>query len=362
MNQILIEITITSLAALLTAAILFPLLIKAAHRVGWVDKPNHRKIHCQPTPVVGGIGIVISAAMALLLTQSGIALLQQYPVLMGAAFVLLVTGVWDDRININPKYRLAIQLLCATALAASGIRLSSLYGILGIYELTGAWQYALTIIIVMGVTNAYNLIDGIDGLAGGIALINLSIMAFISYRLGAFSLVVLLVAMATAALVFLRFNFHPARIFMGDGGSLVLGFLMPAAGILLIEKSNALPQALPVQEVVAMVAALLALPVFDSLRVYIWRIRRGQSPFKADKTHLHHLILNAGITASKTTYLLYAAQVLFFVIGWTLMQLLSLSVAIMAVAAIFVVISHLLQLNGKVLTWSQKIRKMETLS
>lgn len=362
MNQLLIETIITCLAALLTATIVFPLLIKAAHRIGWVDKPNHRKIHSQPTPVVGGIGIAISAAIALLLTQSGIALLQQYPVLMGAAFVLLVTGVWDDRININPTYRLAVQLLCATALAASGIRLSSLYGILGIYGLPEAWQYALTIVIVMGVTNAYNLIDGIDGLAGGIAFINLAIMAFISYRLGAFSLMLLLVAMAMAALVFLKHNLHPARIFMGDGGSLVLGFLMPAAGILLIEKSNALPQALPVQEVVAMVAALLALPVFDSLRVYIWRIRRGQSPFKADKTHLHHLILQSGITTPKTTYLLYAAQLLLFLIGWTLVQLLSLSIAILSVVAIFVIMSQLLQLNGKVLTWSQKIRKMESLS
>ena len=358
MSQIIIEAEIVGMCALVIAMMLIPLIVKYSEKLGLMDKPNHRKVHAKPIPVIGGISIVISSGLSLLLSKTALQLLVQFPVLLSGSVLLFIIGVWDDRKNVRPIYRLALQLLCASAIAASGIRLTSMYGLFGMDELTIFWQYAITILIITGVTNAFNLMDGIDGLAGGIAFINLLILAALSWMLNQYEVFILLVAISGALVAFLKNNIHPARIFMGDGGSLMLGFLMSSIGILLIESGKS-STVIDISYVVLIVSTILVIPVFDSLRVYAGRIKRGESPFKADKTHLHHLFLILGLNHKRAAFFIYGLEIVILTLGFVLHQFVTISLSIVVIVALFLFVCQLLLLNSGVEKWTKIIRKME---
>lgn len=358
MSQIIIEAAIVGMCALVIAMMLIPLIVKYSHKLGLMDKPNHRKVHAKPIPVIGGISIVISTGLSLLLSKTALQLLVQFPVLLSGSVLLFIIGVWDDRKNVRPIYRLALQLLCASAIAASGIRLTSMYGLFGMDELTIFWQYAITILIITGVTNAFNLMDGIDGLAGGIAFINLLILATLSWMLNQYEVFILLIAISGALIAFLKNNIHPARIFMGDGGSLMLGFLMSSIGILLIESGKS-SSAINISYIVLIVSTILVIPVFDSLRVYAGRIKRGESPFKADKTHLHHLFLILGLNHKRAAFFIYGLEIVILSLGFVLHQFVTISLSIVVIVALFLFVCQLLLLNSGVEKWTKIIRKME---
>lgn len=358
MKHVLIEAGIVAAVAMVLSLMIIPVISKLSGRLGLVDKPNHRKVHLKPVPVIGGVSIVISSMIALLLSKTAFSLLTTYPVIVSGSFILFLIGVWDDRKNVSPFFRLILQLCCAAALAVNGVRLTSLYGLFGITELNIYWQYILTVFIIAGVTNAFNLMDGIDGLAGGLAFINLGILAYLSFVLQLYPVFILLVALAGALIGFLRNNIHPARIFMGDGGSLMLGFLMSSTGILLIERANQ-THGISISTVVVLVMAILVIPVFDSLRVYTLRIKRGDSPFKADKTHLHHLFLILGLNHRKAAFFIYGLEVLLMVLGILMHQMATISLCIIMMVAMFLFVCQLLQINSGVDKWLKVIRKME---
>ncbi len=358
MSQIIIEAAIVGMCALVIAMMLIPLIVKYSDKLGLMDKPNHRKVHAKPIPVIGGISIVISVGLSLLLSKTALQLLVKFPVLLSGSVLLFIIGVWDDRKNVRPIYRLALQLLCASAIAASGIRLTSMYGLFGMDELTIFWQYAITILIITGVTNAFNLMDGIDGLAGGIAFINLLILATLSWMLDQYEVFILLIAISGALIAFLKNNIHPARIFMGDGGSLMLGFLMSSIGILLIESGKS-SSVIDISYVVLIVSTILVIPVFDSLRVYAGRIKRGESPFKADKTHLHHLFLILGLNHKRAAFFIYGLEIVILSLGFVLHQFVTISLSIVVIVALFLFVCQLLLLNSGVEKWTKIIRKME---
>lgn len=359
MKQLLLNSTITGIAALVFSLLLIPVLAKLSRKVGLVDKPGHRKIHANPVPLVGGLAIVISTAIALLFSKSGIQLLASQGVLISACLVLFIIGVWDDRNNLKPIYRLFIQCLCSLAVAASGIRLTSLYGMFGIEDLNIYMQYVLTVVIITGVTNAFNLMDGIDGLAGSLALINVIILAALSFILQQHTVFILLIAIAGALIGFLKNNINPAKIFMGDGGSLTLGFLMASVGILLIESTRTV-HTININLVVVLVSTILTIPVFDSLRVYISRIQRGKSPFSADKTHLHHLFLIFGFKHKRAALYIIALEIVILVIAMLLGQFATVSMSIISVVGIFLIVCQLLLLNKGVDKWRKVIKEMES--
>ena len=180
-------------------------------------------------------------------------------------------------------------------MAVSGIRITRFGGLFGITELHIVAQYIVTVVTIVGITNAFNLIDGIDGLAGGLgfmSLVTLGIFLTISKDL---NYAMIAFALAGALLGFLYFNFNPARIFMGDTGSLVLGFVIAVLCVQLM-KVNALYTAPIVPNIYVFTLGIVMIPVFDTLRVFGTRIWKGRSPFSADKTHIHHLITNKGFT------------------------------------------------------------------
>jgi UDP-N-acetylmuramyl pentapeptide phosphotransferase/UDP-N-acetylglucosamine-1-phosphate transferase len=209
--------------------------------------------------------------------------------------LLFGVGIMDDLKDLAARYKLIIEAGLASLLAVSGIRITSFGGLFGITELHIAAQYLITVITIVGITNAFNLIDGIDGLAGGLgfmSLVTLGLFLTISKDL---NYAMIAFALAGALLGFLYFNFNPARIFMGDTGSLVLGFVIAVLCVQLM-KINSILSAPVVPNIYVFTLGIVMIPVFDTLRVFGARIWKGRSPFSADKTHIHHLITNKGFT------------------------------------------------------------------
>jgi UDP-N-acetylmuramyl pentapeptide phosphotransferase/UDP-N-acetylglucosamine-1-phosphate transferase len=213
-----------------------------------------------------------------------------------------------------------IQLALATLIAFSGVRINNLNGIFGVHELPVTAQYTLTILIIAGITNAFNLIDGIDGLAGGLGFMSLVIIGLFLTLSGDANIALIAFALAGGLLGFLYYNFNPARIFMGDTGSLVLGFVIAVLTVRLIQFNTAGSFKL-IQHAPVFGLSLVMIPVFDTLRVFAARIWRGRSPFDPDKTHIHHLLTNNGWSHNFAAKLICAAHGLILIAGYFLKNL-----------------------------------------
>jgi UDP-N-acetylmuramyl pentapeptide phosphotransferase/UDP-N-acetylglucosamine-1-phosphate transferase len=288
--------------AFVMAMLVMPFLIKLITRFKLYDVPNLRKEHTQPVPTMGGVAVCIGMAVACMLwfhfTNDLFTISFFFSVV-----VLFALGILDDLHNISARNKLVIQLAVATLISFSGVRVSDCNGLFGISELPVFAQYMITIIIITGITNAFNLIDGIDGLAGGLgfmSLLMLGLFLTISHDantgLIAFSL-------AGALLGFLYYNFNPARIFMGDTGSLVLGFVVSVLCIKLLQINTAAKQPI-IPHAPVFVLGIVLIPVFDTMRVISLRIWQGKSPFSPDKTHIHHLLTTNGWSHSFTAKLI----------------------------------------------------------
>lgn len=285
---------LTYVMAFVLTLICIPPVIFMVRRFKLFDRPNARKEHTVPTPTFGGISIFAGMMVSLLLWFN----FNNHPstVTFFLSMILLFgVGVMDDLKDLAARYKLVIEVGVASLLAVSGIRITNFGGLLGITELHIVAQYIVTVVTIVGITNAFNLIDGIDGLAGGLgfmSLITLGIFLTISKDL---NYAMIAFALAGALLGFLYFNFNPARIFMGDTGSLLLGFVIAVLCVQLM-KVNALYTAPMVPNIYVFTLGIVMIPVFDTLRVFGTRIWKGRSPFSADKTHIHHLITNKGFT------------------------------------------------------------------
>jgi len=285
---------LTYVMAFVLTLIFIPPVIFMVKRFKLFDRPNARKEHSVPTPTFGGISIFAGMMVSLLFWFK----FNNHPstITFFLSMVLLFgVGVMDDLKDLAARYKLVIEAGVASLLAVSGIRITSFGGLFGITELHIIAQYIITVITIVGITNAFNLIDGIDGLAGGLgfmSLVTLGIFLTISKDL---NYAMIAFAFAGALLGFLYFNFNPARIFMGDTGSLVLGFVIAVLCVQLM-KVNALYTAPVVPNIYVFTLGIVMIPVFDTLRVFGTRIWKGHSPFSPDKTHIHHLVTNKGFT------------------------------------------------------------------
>ncbi len=339
---------------------IFKLCVKYSRKLGLVDKPNFRKVHRKPIPVVGGLGIGVSLIAIALVSQHLQHFMAQHILLCLSLLVMLVTGVMDDKFSLSVKLRLCIECICAFAVAYSGIRFHSLHGFLGIGEMPVLMQYLTTMFLIVSITNAYNLMDGIDGLVGGISLLNTVLMGFAALSMGQSEWLYVLVPLMVALMVFLSYNWNPAKIFMGDAGSLFLGFLFTVLGIFLVETSFVSNMNVSPKVIIAMVSGCLMIPVMDTLRVFIQRANKGKSPFAADKTHLHHLFLTLNLShssAAKKILLLHSCIIFVSVL---LIQWLDIITVMMLQAFMAVVYTALLKFVNNFFYWFRFIRKYET--
>jgi len=300
--------TLAFILALVVTMTILPLLARMAGSLGVLDPPGGRKLHAAPVPRVGGLamalGVVIAAVATLQLRgPDGWFLL--------AVGVLVAFGVWDDRIDLDYRIKLVGQLLAVAIIVLWGdvrIRTVTLDDSIVLPD----WvSLPLTVVFLLGITNAINLADGLDGLAGGTTFLSLCALAVLSHMTGAAGSAPLLLAFAGAVLGFLRFNTYPASVFMGDAGSQLLGFSL---GVLAIRAT----QNDATQMSAAIPVLVLALPILDTLSVIVHRISEGRSPFKADNNHIHHKLLALGFAHHEAVMVVYAAQAALFIAAYLL--------------------------------------------
>jgi UDP-GlcNAc:undecaprenyl-phosphate/decaprenyl-phosphate GlcNAc-1-phosphate transferase len=277
--------------AFVVTMLVIPLIIKFAKKYSLYDMPSERKEHAYPVPTMGGIAVVAGMMAALLMWQPFHYETEQICFFF-SVLVLLSLGIMDDLKDLSASYKFLIQAGLATLMAIAGIRITSFEGLFGIYDLPIAAQYTFTLLTITGVTNAFNLIDGIDGLAGGLGFMSLSILGIFLTMNGDIASALIAFSLAGGIVAFLYFNFNPAKIFLGDTGSLVLGFSIAVLSIRLMQVNTL--TTLP--HTPLFILGIVFIPVFDTIRVFASRIWKGKSPFVADKTHIHHLLTNAGFS------------------------------------------------------------------
>ena len=291
-----------------------PSIISIAHEKKLFDEPDHRSSHKESTPSLGGIAIFSGAIFAFVL-WTPFSEFGDLQYILCAFIILFLVGARDDISPLSAKYKLIGQLLAAIILVfKSNIMLTSLYGLFGSTSAFPEWlSVIITIFTMIVIINAFNLIDGINGLAGSIGMLILGTLGVWFYMVGEMGFAAIAFSTVGAIMAFLRYNFTPAKIFMGDTGSLLIGLAASILAIEFIELNYNLPldNAYKFQGVPAVATGILIVPLFDTIRVFITRLLRGNSPFKPDRRHLHHLLIDYGYSHTKSTLILFFVNMLF---------------------------------------------------
>jgi UDP-GlcNAc:undecaprenyl-phosphate GlcNAc-1-phosphate transferase len=285
-----------------------------ASRRGWVEIPSQeRHLHLSPLPRLGGVAIFLSFS----LTMLAAALLASYIPRLHAAFsvrtlltilvpasIVFLLGLYDDLYTVGPYTKFAVQSLAATMLFMGGLRILNIPVLFGEHQLPWFLGLPFTILWVLAITNAFNLIDGLDGLAAGSALFS-TLVAFVVTLMNGYSLVtVMTIALAGAILGFLRYNFNPATIFLGDSGSLFIGFVLSALALAGAQKS-------PTIVAVAIPVVSFGLPILETSLSILRRLISGRPVFTADREHIHHKLLQHGLTHRQVVIVLYGVSAVF---------------------------------------------------
>jgi UDP-GlcNAc:undecaprenyl-phosphate GlcNAc-1-phosphate transferase len=280
---------------------LTPLVRGSSRRLGLVDRPGARRKHVAPTPRTGGIAIVISYLVPvgiLLVSPLNAADSVNLPFvvsLLPAAFVVFATGLLDDLVGLKPWEKIVGQVFAACMAYAAGVHVSGAAG----YAVPGLWSLPITVLWLVACANAFNLIDGVDGLASGVGLFAAFTTLAAALLQNNAALALATAPLVGALLAFLRYNFNPASIFLGDSGSLTIGFVLGCFGAIWSQKSATL---------LGMTAPLMALsiPLLDAGLSIVRRFLRHQPIFKADRNHIHHRLLDSGFSPRQVALVLYA--------------------------------------------------------
>ena len=276
-----------------------PTIINIAHVKKLLDEPNQRTVHESLTPRLGGLAIFAGFVSALTIFGDLNYSIQH---MLAGCIVIFFIGLKDDIVSVSAFKKFFVQVLAAGIIMVMGdIRITSFQGLFGIGELDPGISYAFTFILVIGITNAINLIDGLDGLAGTIILIICFTFGFYFYEVGS-PYANVAFCLAGGVIGFLRYNMTRAIIFMGDAGSLVCGFIISVMAIHFIELKS-------VHSSPAIAVGILVIPILDTVRVSFLRIINGKSPFSPDKNHLHHKLISFGLTQLQCVFLLAMVNV-----------------------------------------------------
>ncbi len=300
---------LTSFIIVLLATPSFILVAKKKHLF---DEPTEsRKLHTESTPSMGGMMIFAGTLFSFLLwlptDEIGV-----IKFLVPCLLIMFFVGMKDDIIGTAPVKKLAAHLFVAFIMVLmADVRLTSLHGLFGIREIPDWAGIMLSVFTYIVLINAFNLVDGVDGLAGGVGLIASSLFGVWFFFAGDMMYAVISFALAGALLGFLRFNFNPAKIFMGDSGSLTIGFLIAVLAIELIEyKSDELPKIINDISKPILAMSILVYPLIDTIRVFTLRAIKGVSPFTADRNHIHHRLIDLGFSHKQTVIAIYIFNLL----------------------------------------------------
>ncbi len=317
------QITAIILTSFSLTFIFFPFLIKALHYVNVLESPCERKVHTQKTPSMGGLAIFLGFTGAIFLWFP-LQIIAEQKYLLGGLFFMMLLGLRDDLTVLRARQKLIWQLLTALMLVnIAGVKFSSLYGLFGIAETSDILLTVLSIFTLIVITNAFNLIDGIDGLAGCVGALILTILGSWFYLNGDLYFAYLQFALAGALIAFLNFNWEPSKIFMGDTGSLIVGFLIAVSTVRFIDANYYLMEnggdgILTFNAYITTAMAVLILPLFDTIRVFTLRVSMGKSPLDPDKNHIHHILLDIGCNHSQASLVLFGLNIYFVALAFYL--------------------------------------------
>lgn len=317
-------------SAILTSFVLtymfIPSIIKVAIIKHLYDTPDERKSHVDVIPTLGGVGIFGGFIIGFCLFARFDMKSTEIKYVIAALSFMFMLGAKDDIVELVANKKFIGQIFAAAIIVILGdIRLTSLYGLFGISIISDATSYILSIITIVFIINAFNLVDGINLLAGSVGVV--ATTAFGTWFLvhDFFDYAILAAAMSGALFAFLKYNYSPARIFMGDSGSLSVGLLVAVLAIQFIEKnefvlalSGSQHELIRITAAPAMAVAVLIIPLYDTLRVFTLRIAHKKSPFIADRNHIHHKLLDSGLSHLKATIMLVFVNVLFIIASYFL--------------------------------------------
>ena len=312
----MLDVLLTASVSFIITFLAIPVILLIAEQKKLYDVPDERKVHTHPVASLGGVGIFGGFLLASLLSIQGY-LNPEFQYFFAAALVIFFLGLKDDLIVLSASKKFIGQIIAASILIhLGGIRLDSMFGLFGFEQVPEGFGLALSYLTIIVVINSFNLIDGIDGLAASLGILSMLIFGVYFFAVNQQAYALLAFAMAGSLAAFLIFNHHPAKIFMGDSGSLMIGLVNSILVIKFINVANSPLVAIPVQSAVAIGFAILIVPLLDTLRVFSVRIINGRSPFTPDRNHVHHLLLDRGIGHAGVTFTCVAINTGFIVLAY----------------------------------------------
>ena len=317
------------LTSLVISYIAIPKVITFSRRFNLFDSAGKRASHEGSVPVFGGIAIFAGLIFSLLFWAE----IDRIQFVLVSLLIVFFVGVIDDLLTLSPIKKIVGQIISVLIIIyLADFRIDNMHGVLGVYELSELISTLFTIFVVIVITNGFNLIDGVDGLAAGLGVISSFIFGLIALlTVGQQNIAIIAFSLMGALLGFLRYNLHPAKIFMGDTGSLVVGMTLSVLAINIIQgglitETFHFPNKGPLLAIV-----LLSIPLFDSFRVFIVRIIKGRHPLYPGREHIHHALLNLGVGHTYTSLILYAFSLILIFVSYFFLELnINTSIAILA--------------------------------
>jgi UDP-N-acetylmuramyl pentapeptide phosphotransferase/UDP-N-acetylglucosamine-1-phosphate transferase len=332
------NIFLSSGLAFLITFFAIPVIIEVAKAKKLFDEPGERKVHKAVIPTLGGLGIFGGFIIATLIgvPPAAASVLQYF---MAAIMIIFFMGIKDDVLILTASKKFIGQLVAAgIVIKFGGIQITDMYGIMGIRALAPTASFLLTLFTIVVITNSFNLIDGVDGLAGSLGLLTSLIFGFYFYFSGEPLYAVLALSLAGSLVAFLIYNFYPAKIFMGDTGSLLIGLVNSILVIKFISIASNPSSPIPLESAPALGFAILLVPLFDTLRVVSHRIINRRSPFCPDRNHIHHFLLDLGLSHRMISFTCVTTNILFIALAYSLRFAgSSLVMLILGAVAIFIV-------------------------
>ncbi len=304
------------LSAFWLSILMYPAIIHLLRSKNIMDEPGSRSSHVEKIPTLGGVGLFIAFSISIMIISSISGLIQpefgNLLILLAAITILFFLGVKDDLIGLSPKKKFIGQTIAVILVVLiSDIRIHSFGGLFGIEELPYIISVLLSTVVFIFMVNAFNLIDGIDGLAGSIAIIASATFSVFFFMNEQYFLLLISLILIGATIGFLRFNLSKKhKLFMGDSGSLFVGFLLAYQAMGFLAHQQTVASNIEVSNAPILALAILSFPILDTLRVFIIRILQNRSPFSADKNHIHHRLLELGFSHKRATLLVIIANVL----------------------------------------------------
>ncbi|MEI6886474.1 MAG: MraY family glycosyltransferase [Bacteroidota bacterium] len=311
-------VILSACVAFLITFFFVPITARIAKDKGIVAHENGRTSHKGNVPTMGGLAVFSGFYISVLLFVDD-SNLRELNYLIAGSFLILLTGMKDDMAGISARKKLIIQIISACIIIFwANLRFTSLQGFLGIYEINYFWSVTITLITIVGLTNCFNLIDGIDGLAAGVSSVSLVAMGLWFGFVNQHELMMISFILASALLSFIPYNVygHTNKIFLGDTGSLTIGFIIAYLVLKFNQVNLSLPPEYVLKSAPAISIAIVFVPLFDTIKVFILRIFKGKHPFTPDKQHAHHTLLCLGLSHAQTSMYLVGLNAAFIFVAF----------------------------------------------